>query len=138
MADSLWVAGFIRVIGTCGMIHGYLFSPPHQCHHDHRFSASNSTLNPRNNHTKELHVLGVLSTCFRIKLFPVASILSCFLPVRPEDWDTVQRWNSRSLTALTVKVLFVGTFKLKLHCATDVGIQLPRVYVVDRLAINLF
>ncbi|CAN0385300.1 unnamed protein product, partial [Scytosiphon promiscuus] len=36
------------------------------------------------------------------------------------------------------KVLFVGTLNLKLHCDTDVGVQLPRVYVVDGLVSNLF
>ena len=39
----------------------------------------------------------------------------------------------------TVKrVLFVGTLNLTLHCATDVGVQLMRVFIVDGLAINLF
>ena len=38
----------------------------------------------------------------------------------------------------TVKVLCVGTLKLEFHCDTDVGVQLPRVYVVDGLVINLF
>ncbi|CAN0480975.1 unnamed protein product, partial [Laminaria digitata] len=36
------------------------------------------------------------------------------------------------------KVLCVGTLNLEFHCDTDVGVQLPRVYVVDGLAINLF
>ena len=36
------------------------------------------------------------------------------------------------------KVLCVGTLNLEFHCGTDVGVQLPRVYVVDWLVINLF
>ena len=35
------------------------------------------------------------------------------------------------------RVLFVGTLNLKLHCATDEGAQLPGVFVVDGLTINL-
>ena len=36
------------------------------------------------------------------------------------------------------KVLFLGILNLKLRCDTDVGVQLPRVYEVDGLAINVF
>ncbi|CAN0320397.1 unnamed protein product, partial [Laminaria digitata] len=37
-----------------------------------------------------------------------------------------------------MKVLCVGSLNLELHGDTDVGVQLPRVYVVDGLAINLY
>ena len=37
-----------------------------------------------------------------------------------------------------MKVLCEGTLSLELHGDTDVGVQLPIVYVVDGLAINLF
>ncbi|CAN0426647.1 unnamed protein product, partial [Scytosiphon promiscuus] len=37
-----------------------------------------------------------------------------------------------------MKVLWVGSLNLNMHGNTDVGVHLPRVYVVDGLAVNLF
>ena len=52
-------------------------------------------------------------------------------PSKGQEWVTIGDGTVK-------KVLFVGTLNLELHCDTDVGVQLPRVYVVDGLAINLF
>ena len=52
------------------------------------------------------------------------------VPPKGQEWVTVGDGKA--------KVLFVGRLQLKLHCHTDVSVQLPRVYVVDGLAINLF
>ena len=58
-------------------------------------------------------------------------VLNRRAPSKQQQW--VMIGDCRSM-----KVLCVGSLNLALHGDTDVGVQLPRVYVVDGLAINLF
>ena len=52
-------------------------------------------------------------------------------PLKGQEWVTIG-------DGTVMKVLYVGALNVELHGDTDVGVQLPSVYVVDGLAINLF